>query len=455
MIGPLFQWFRPPPHAPRRSDAEVQRLYPQFRWQVFEAAFLAYATFYLVRNNLAPVTKEMAFAQSYAPDQIAHILSGTAIAYGIGKFVMGFFSDRSDPRKYLFVAMMLTAILNFSFGSVTNYRAHLILWTLNGFVQGMGYAPCTRGLAHWYSVKERGFIFGVWNTSHCIGGALAGVIAAYSAKYFGWPAAFFFPGLLATVAAVYLFWRMRDTPQSVGLPPIEEFKNEYPAEEKEDHERELTFREILVDHVLLNKWLWLIAFANFFVYMARYSMVDWGPYYLKVVKGASIEKGGISTAIIELSGAAGMLIMGWVSDRMGGRRGRVSVLAMIPLLLAFLGLIFGKEIMGRVGSLIGTSFSAHDVLTFDLWMFGVIGFCVYVPVMFLGVMSLDLTSKKAVGTAAGFVGLFGYLGRVAQVEGFGYLAKNNAWDFGLYAIIAGTLIAIILLSFTWNLRPRG
>src|SRR5204863_3695223 len=107
-------------------------------------------------------------------------------------------SDRSDPRKYLFAGMSLTAFLNFAFGAATDFKTHLILWTLNGFVQGMGYAPCTRGLSHWYSVKERGFIFGVWNTSHNVGGALAGVIAAQCAANFGWPSAFFVPGIIAT-----------------------------------------------------------------------------------------------------------------------------------------------------------------------------------------------------------------------------------------------------------------
>ncbi len=30
------------------------------------------------------------------------------------------------------------AALNFIFGATTNYWGHLVLWTLNGFVQGMG-----------------------------------------------------------------------------------------------------------------------------------------------------------------------------------------------------------------------------------------------------------------------------------------------------------------------------
>jgi OPA family glycerol-3-phosphate transporter-like MFS transporter len=62
-------------------------------------------------------------------------------------------------------------------------------------------------------------------------------------------------------------------------------------------------------------------------------------------------------------------------------------------------------------------------------LFGVIGFLVYVPVLFSGMMSLDLTSKKAVGTAAGFVGMFGYVsGRFIQGKGVGWIAQRYGWD---------------------------
>jgi OPA family glycerol-3-phosphate transporter-like MFS transporter len=78
-----------------------------------------------------------------------------------------------------------------------------------------------------------------------------------------------------------------------------------------------------------------------------------------------------------------------------------------------------------------------------------------VPVMMLGVMSLDLTSKKAVGTAAGFVGMFGYVGRVVADEGIGRLSHDYSWNAALYFVFACTLVAIILLAFTWNVRPKG
>ncbi|PWU08342.1 MAG: MFS transporter [Verrucomicrobia bacterium] len=465
-------------------------MYPHGRWQVFEAAFIAYATFYLVRNNFAPVSKEMGDALHYDKGMIGNILAGTALAYGIGKFVMGCLADRCDARKYVATGMLLTAALNFMFGAVREHATytlhwhlywvnlrwtlnwHVLLWTLNGFVQGMGYGPCTRGLSHWYGAKERGAIFGFWNTSHNVGGGIAGYLAAQCAAHWGWASAFYVPGAIATVCAIYLFWRMRDTPQSVGLPPIEEYQQTHAQSSTIHHpssiihhppsalsdprpigapkhreggstlappspEPDLTLRELLLKYILPNKMLWILALANVFVYIARYAMVDWGPTYLKEIKGATLVEGGWSTLIIEFAGGAGMLTMGWLSDKLGGLRGRVSVFAMIPLLFAFAAI--------RV--------TPKGMLWLDLTLLGLIGFLVYTPVMFSGVMSLDLTTKKAVGTAAGFVGLFGYIGRVIQGKGLGWIAQRYGWDPALWAVLGCTFAGIILLAFTWNVRP--
>jgi OPA family glycerol-3-phosphate transporter-like MFS transporter len=432
----FFSWLAPAPARPLLPQAEIGRLYPRYRWRIFEASFIAYATYYLVRNNFAPVSKEIGAALHYDKSMIGNILAGTAMAYGVGKFVMGVFSDRSDARKFVALGMVLTAALNFIFGASNNYSVHLFLWSINGFVQGMGYGPCCRGLSHWYSVKERGTVFGLWNISHNLGGGLAGYLAANCAFYWGWRSAFYVPAVIAMICAAYLFWRMRDTPQSVGLPPIEEYKLDGGAEPAT--EKTASVRELLLKYILPNKMLWVLSFANLFVYIARYAMVDWGPTYLKETKGASLKQGGASTLVIEFAGAFGMVLMGWVSDKIGGWRGRVSALSMLPLLIVFPAI----------------RYTPAGMLWLDMVLFAIIGFFVYTPVLFSGVISLDLTDKRAAGTAAGFVGMFGYLGRVIQGKGLGWIAQNYGWNPALWSVVGCAFLGFVLLACLWNVRPK-
>jgi OPA family glycerol-3-phosphate transporter-like MFS transporter len=130
--------------------------------------------------------------------------------------------------------------------------------------------------------------------------------------------------------------------------------------------------------------------------------------------------------------------MGWLSDKLGGRRGMISVLCMIPVLLSYLGIIYGPP--GK--------------LWISLGLFGVIGFFVYPAVLLLVVSALDFTSKKAVGTAAGLLGLFGYLGRTVEGEGIGILAQRYSWNVALDAVVVAVVLGIVLLLFTWKLSPH-
>ncbi len=436
----IWSFFSPAPHINRLSADAISKQYPKFRWQILEATFIGYASFYLVRNNLPVVSKEMGQALGYSKGQIGDLLALTAIAYGLGKFLLGAVSDRSNPRYFMPAGLLLTALCNFLFGASSNYHVHLALWTLNGLVQGMGWAPCGRSLGHWYSIRERGTVFAFWNIAHNVGGGITGIIAAYSTALMGWRYAFYVPGILAVLCAIYLLLRLRDTPQSVGLPSIEEHKNDYPAGGATlEQEKELSTRDLMFNYVLNNKFLWLFATANFFVYIARYSMLDWGPTYLKEVKRASLQDGGISTALFEFAGIFSTLLMGWLSDKAGGRRGMVSLLCMVPVLAAFAGILY----------------TPPGMLWLDLTLFAVVGFFIYPPVMLLGVTGLDFSSKKAVGAASGFIGLFGYLGRMVQGKYLGVLAERQGWDSVLHAILGATAAAILLLSVTWKLSPRN
>ncbi len=450
LFTPIQRYFAQPPPLPRLPANEIRRVYPLYRWGALESTFLGYAIYYLARNNVSTVTKEMQAALHYSHEDIGNIMAITAICYGLSKFLIGSLSDHSDARKFMATGLVLTALCNFAFGAATDYYTHLFLWGLNGLVQGMGWPPCGRVMGHWFSEKERGLTFSIWNTSHNVGGGISGVLAAWAVHRFGgWQYAFYVPGVIALVGAVYLFLRIHDTPQSVGLPPIEEYRNDYPAagESITDLERELTFRELFVDKVLLNPYVWLLSIANFFAYITRYSMIDWGPTYLREVKGASLMDGGYATMAIEFGGIPSTILFGWLSDKVGGRRGMVAALCMLPIIAAF-----GVMVMVPAGA-----------YWLSMVMLLTIGFFVYPVINLITIAALDTVSKKAIGTAAGFIGMWGYIGRTVQAKGFGQivheysksLGVEAAWGIVLWTIVGCAVAATVLLALSWNSRPKA
>ncbi len=158
-------------------------------------------------------------------------------------------------------------------------------------VPGMGWPPCGRTMVHWWSQKERGGIVSVWNCAHNVGGGIPPLLFLLGMAWFNdWKAALYMPAFGAIVVALFAFAMMRDTPQSCGLPPIEEYKNDYPDDYNEKAEEELTAKQIFMQYVLPNKLLWYIAIANVFVYLLRYGILDWSPTYLKEVKHFALDK---------------------------------------------------------------------------------------------------------------------------------------------------------------------
>lgn len=91
-----------------------------------------------MRNNLPVVSREMGAALAYSKNQIGDILALTVLAYGVGKFVLRAWSDRSNPRHFMGLGLLLTVLCNVLFGWMSIYPAHPALWTRNGLVQGMG-----------------------------------------------------------------------------------------------------------------------------------------------------------------------------------------------------------------------------------------------------------------------------------------------------------------------------
>ena len=364
------------------------------------------------------------------------------------------------------LGLLLTALCNFAYGAVgkvsipvsllqwhfvlSNYHLHLGLWGLNGFFQGMGWPPCGRSMGHWFSERERGLTFSIWNTAHNVGGGIAGYLAGWVVQQFGgWQWAFFVPGVIALAGSVYLYFRLVDTPQSEGLPPIEEYRNDFTEEEQSrgTAERDLTMRELFINNVFANKYIMLLALANFFAYVSRYSMLDWGPMYLREMKHASVTDGGFAVLITEFGGIPSTIALGWLSDRLGGRRGMVATLCMIPIMAAFATILV----------------TPAGMLWLDLTMLGMVGFFVYPVINLIVIQALDLTSKKAIGTAAGFIGLLGYIGRTTESWGFGRMLDElprvygqvMAWRIVIGSIFACSLVAMLLLAFTWKLKPRA
>jgi OPA family glycerol-3-phosphate transporter-like MFS transporter len=380
----MWGLLRPAPHAAPLPASAVDREYTKQRTRVFAGIFIGYAAYYLVRNNLALAIPDILTAHpEYSKAQLGTALTGLSIAYGLSKFLMGSVSDRSNPKYFLPLGLLLSCaiIVACGFDWVYTSLGFLIgLMVLNGWVQGMGWLPCGKTMA---LVQHQG----TWahrrhlNVSHAWRRPRRQLRPGGrdDLRRLGREVLLTRPSPPSAPSASFL---LQDTPQSCGLPPSRT-QERLPARLQRGSRADLHVQgNLLRARAHQQQTLWAIAIANAFVYFVRYGVVNWIPTYLEHAKGFSFKESSTAWALYEYAAIPGTLACGWVSDRwFKGRRAPANILFMALTLVAVV--VYWMNIKGP--------------LWIDYAALIAIGFLIYGPIMIIGLHALDLVPKKAVG----------------------------------------------------------
>ena len=450
-------FFAPPKPGKPVPEEKVDSLYRSMRFKVFMGSFVGYAAYYLVRKNLSLASADM-IAEGLADKQgIGIAASAVSIAYAFSKFVMGTLSDRSDARKFLTVGLVIASLVMMAVGflpfSTTDMGLNIamlfVIMLFVGVISGMGWPPCGRVMAYWFSNNERSFKMSLWNTSHTFGSGTLGILAIFGVNLFAdmgigqtWRANFIVPSAFALLLAAFCWWALRDTPESCGLPSVADWRNDHSGvKTKEKPGERPSFRTQLFDYVLKNRWIWLIAFANAFVYLVRYGIGDWAPTYLQESGIMTASESKMAFSVHNYVGALGTIVCGWVSLKFF--KGKCAPPNIIFMCLVLVGCLVYWQVPAIAAA---TGISPKTLVYISLIL---IGFCIYGPVALVSIQALNLVPKNAAGTAAGFVGLSGYL------IGDSLLSKivvgsvaDTSWDLANMTIVIGAVLGIVVCMLT-------
>jgi OPA family glycerol-3-phosphate transporter-like MFS transporter len=414
------------------EEAE-KKIYNKWRLKILSLVIIGYGAYYLCRQNFSMIMPAYIEESGHSKIELGSILSAASIVYGVGKFANGYFSDKSNARYFLSVGLLLSGVITFILGFSNNLWFLAFFWILNNWIQSMGWPPIARMLTYWFAPNELGRKWALGAASHQIGGGLTILLAGYLVANFGWRYAFFIPGIISSFIAFILFYYLRESPMSVGLSSVEIYKN-IPNNKENNLEENASMKEIFAS-VFINKKIWLISCSNICVYIVRVGIVFWAPLFLKEFKNISLTHAGWQVAAYEIFGLLGGLSAGWLSDKIfNGARGPIGALFLLFLALS---LILFWKMPEKFDN-----FSAFSLI--------LVGFFVYGPQVLIGVASADFASKKAIGTANGFVGTMGYVGSAISGAGVGWLVDNLGWDSVFIFFFCSALIGAYLFFLTWE-----
>jgi MFS transporter, OPA family, sugar phosphate sensor protein UhpC len=435
-IESMLKVLGPAPYVPEMTDEErVKSDYKYWRQRMFYSMLIGYALYYFTRRSFTFAMPGLIADLGFDKSQLGILGSVLSITYGMSKFMSGVLADKSNPRYFMAIGLFLTGICNICFGFSSSLWMFIVFWGANGFFQGFGWPACTRTLTHWYSHSERGTWWSSVSVAHNLGSFITPWVVGLCLEYFGWRAGLYVPGIVCLFGSLFLMNRLRDTPQSLGLPAIEKFNNDHLSKpKKNDHE--LSTRQLLKE-VLSNKYIWILAFAYLFLYVLRMGIGDWTGLFLFETKGYGAFESSGTSSLFEAGGFCGCLAAGWMSDKFfKAKRIPASIFFSLGILLSVL--FFWMVPPGYV--------------FLDTIAIFFMGFSVFGPQLLIGICAAELCTKQAAATANGFVGWVAYIGAAASGYPMGLIIDYAGWSGAFSALITCSVVLLLLLLPLWGIN---
>ena len=397
----LYTFYRiSKPSQERVPEGKVRETYKTLRNKTFWGATAAYSLFYLCRLSMGVVKKPIIDEGLFSASELGIIASAFYFVYAIGKFLNGFMADYCNVRRYMATGLVISSVINLIMGLIGLGRGYMdfppylvylifaLLWGINGWVLSMGSPSGIVSLSRWFPQRRRGTFYSIFCSTPYIGEALSMALTGSIVAAFGWEYGFIVSASGGFVGVGIILTYVSDTPQSKGLPSVQEFSGEEvkPVDKMPTKE--------IQKYILKNPAIWVIAISCAFINLVKYGIMEWGVLYLQGARNFSLETASWIIGFSAFFAIAGTVGAGWLSDVVfkGNRVKPALISGFVSLVtLALFLLVDGGKVMMAV-----------FVSVFSLAV-GVL-YCIV-----SGLMAIDVVPRKATGAALGIVGISSYI----------------------------------------------
>ena len=460
-VKSLLDFFAAGPDRPMLTDrVEIDRQFRFHRRNIIVVITLCYGLGYVCRLALNVVKKPLMDAGIFTPEEMGIIGSMLLYGYALGKFSNGLLADYSNVKRFFAAGLFVSALLNFGMSFSTVVWLSALLWVLNGWFQGIGAPSCVVALANWFSNHERGRYYGIWSTAHSIGEGLTylgiAFLIAAPPKGLGmsWQWGFWIPAAVCIGAAALLYKFMQERPQTLGLPPVAEWRHDIVDKAQSIKPSARTIWKTQLS-VLAIPSLWVIALASSTMYVTRYAINSWGNVYLQEIRGFDLFDANAFIFLNTAAGIMGCVAYGYMSDKwFDAKRPPTNLIfglmELIPLIVIFYGPTNGVILAAAL----------------VVYGFGLSGILASLG----GLFAIDIAPKKVAGAAMGFIGIFSYLGAGLQDYISGKLIYDSEikvvfslgdkaqtvyfYDYSVPIVfwVGASVLSLILATSLWKVR---
>ncbi len=326
------------------------------RFLIMALLFVTVVINYLDRSNLSIAAPSIAGEFGLHPVQLGIVFSAFGWTYTPLQIPGGWLVDRVHPRVLYPLTILCWSIATLCVGLSTGLIMLIVLRMAVGLFEVPSFLINNRIATTWFGERERATCIAVYTSAEFVGLAFLTPVLAWLKVTFGWPAVFFFTGVIGLVWS-YAFRRSYRDPaefpginqaeielirSSGGIPDLSSRITTRHAARTDSVLRDLGI-------VLGRRKLWGIYFGHFAWGTTSTFFLTWFPTYLVTYRHLDFIKAGFYASLPFLAAFVGVLCSGTLSDWLYRRGFSLSVARKTPIIggLALSTSIVGANFVDR------------------------------------------------------------------------------------------------------------
>ncbi|WP_437880624.1 MFS transporter [Pseudomonas sp. LRF_L74] len=260
------------------------------------------------------------------------IMAAAMIGLAAGALLSGPYSDRLGRRRVLLVSVATFGVFSLLSGLAQTPWQLAALRFLTGLGLGAAMPNCTTLLSEFVPARMRGFLVTLMFMGFGLGSAMGGFVSAWMLPHWGWASLLFLGGVLPLLLLPLLYWALPESVEFMvgkGEPAARIAKALRPmgghfdstsrfiaqGNQPQESEKRGVAGLFSSGYLRITLSLWGTYFMGLLVI---YLLTGWLPTLIKDA-GLPIERAAVITALFQLGGLAGILLVGYAMDRISPR----------------------------------------------------------------------------------------------------------------------------------------
>ncbi len=279
----------------------------RLRWYLVIVILLAAITNYLDRANLSVANSTIAGEFGLSSLQMGLLLSAFLWPYALANLPAGYLVDKYGPKKLFSFAAGGWSLVTILCSLVNGFGVFYALRMLLGVTESPFFTSGIKVTNAWFAKEERGLPTSIFNTGSQIANAIAPPLLTILMLTLGWRGMFVVIGALGLLILACWLKLYRD-PDAHELQEIKEL----PV----DAATGMATPTRSWGSLFRERSTWGMVIGCFGIYFTVWVYLTWLPRYLEHDRHMSLMTTGWVAAIPFFVGIFGVLIGGWLSDRL-------------------------------------------------------------------------------------------------------------------------------------------